>query len=322
MKTYKHSATFNSLKRTREQVAGNLTSAQYLNTLDMLLWKAMEPIALECSPFFYNYLAKCVAHQAIHPNSKYTSGDKTTLPTILFQALIESKTDPLAAFIRVRKLYINRGLLFGLVSTFLRTAEPYKKLQSAFASLPKVILRTRRAAIEAALGSTAPDALYSAIQQVEYWDNRARIWKNIIVEKYTRMALGQAQKTYVDFNHFVDLDDVSQIYLMVTSKAVDRCDARLGVLTTFIQNWLKGARSQVAELASGQGDESLEDLAEKLGDSMDLGAVWPDTTAEALQEISYKSQVVDPEGFVRMHLGIPQYVTQHDRQTLLSFAIQ
>lgn len=321
MKTYTHSATFNSLKKTKEQIVGNLTSAQYLNTLDMLLWKALEPIAMECGPFFYNYLAKCVAHQAVHPNSKYTSGNKKALPPILFQALTEYKTDPRAAFLRVRKLYINRGLLFGMISTFLKTAEPYKELQSAFVSVPKIILRTRRAAVESALGASSQDSLYAAIQQVEYWDQRARAWKSVIVEKYTRMALGQAQKTYVDFNHYVELDDVSQIYLMVTSKAVDRCDARLGVLTTFIQNWLKGARSQVADLAAGQTDESLEDLAEKLGDSMDLGAVMPDTTAEVLQEIAYKAQVVDPEGFVRINLGIPQYMNQQDRQTLLSFAL-
>lgn len=322
MKTYSHSLTFNSLKRTKEQVAGNLTSAQYLNTLDMLLWKALEPIALECPSFFYTFMSKCVAYQSVYPNSKYTSGEKGVLPTILMQMLLESKLDPAAAFAKARKLYINRGLLFGMISTFLKIAEPYERLHSAFSDIPKYEQRSLCKALETALGARDPNTLYQAIRQVEYWDKRARAWKNVILEKYTRMALGQAQKTYVDFNHYVDLDDVTQIYLMVAAKAVDRCDARRGVLTTFIQNWLKGARSQVSELASGQKDDSLEELYDKLGDSMDIGSVAPDTTVEDTQAVSYRAQVVDPDGIVRTSLGIPQYVTQYDRQTLLSFAFE
>jgi|GEM_PF-4700545 len=322
MKTYSHSLTFNSLKRTKEQVAGNLTSAQYLNTLDMLLWKALEPIALECPSFFYTFMSKCVAYQSVYPNSKYTSGEKGVLPTILMQMLVESKIDPVAALAKARKLYINRGLLFGMISTFLKIAEPYERLHSAFSDIPKYEQRSMCQALEIALGARDSNTLYQAIRQVEYWDKRARAWKNVILEKYTRMALGQAQKTYVDFNHYVDLDDVTQIYLMVAAKAVDRCDARRGVLTTFIQNWLKGARSQVSELASGQKDDSLEELYEKLGDSMDIGCVAPDTSAEDSQALAYRAQVHDPEGVVRTVLGIPQYVTQHDRQTLLSFAFE
>lgn len=321
MRHYSHSVTFNSLKKTKEQVAGNLTSAQYLNTLDMLLWKALEPIALECPSFFYNFLAKCVAYQTVNPNSKYTSGTKASLPQTLMQALIDQETDPVAAFVKSRKLFINRGLLFGMVSTFLKIAEPYPDLHSAFTTLPKYEVRTRTRSLELALGAKDPTALYHAIRQVAYWDKRARAWKNVILEKYTRMTLGQAQKTYVDFNHFVDLDDVSQIYLMVASKAVDRCDARRGVLTTFIQNWLKGARSQVADLAVDQWDESLEELADKMGDSLDLGAVLPDRMMEVMQHLSYKAQIADPEGLVRTQLGIPQYVSQQDKQILLSFAI-
>ncbi|MGE8453806.1 MAG: hypothetical protein ACN6OP_24995, partial [Pseudomonadales bacterium] len=120
----------------------------------------------------------------------------------------------------------------------------------------------------------------------------------------------------------VPLDDVAQIHLLVTSKAIDRCDSRMGVLTTFITRWLKSARAQVADEAKGHADESLDAMAETLGDSMALGAVMPDTTTEAIQEIAYKALQADPDGVVRTAMGIPQYVSAKHRDTLLTFALE
>jgi hypothetical protein len=324
MKSYAHSTVFNTLKQTVEDLQSNLTSAQYLHTLDFFIWKALSPIAAECPSFFYNYVAKCVAHQALHPNSKYTSEpSKDVLPLQLFNALSTEQHNPEAAFDFSRKLYLNRGLLFGLISKFLKETSEYKALQSAFHTVSNpAVLRSKLAEAEMRVGATTPANLYPAVKQVEYWDDKARHWKEMIVQKYTRMALMSAKRTYVDFNHYVPLDDVSQIHLLVTSKAIDRCDPRMGVLTTFINRWLKSARAQVAEEAKGQADDSLEAMAESLGDSMSLGAVLPDTTSEEIQEIAYKAQLADPEGVVRTMMGIPQYVSAKHRDTLLTFALE
>ena len=323
-KAYAHSVVFNQLKRTVESIQGNLTSGDYLNTLDFFLWKALAPIAAECPSFFYNYIAKCVAHQALHPNSKYTSEpSKDVLPLQLFNALSTEQHDPAAAFEFSRKLYLNRGLLFGLLAKFLKETNEYRAMQSAFwTTSSPAVLRTKLAEAEARIGAINPSKLYPAITQVLYWDEKARRWKGMIVQKYTRLALNSAQATYVDFNHEVPLDDVAQIHLLVTSKAIDRCDSRMGVLTTFITRWLKSARAQVADEAKGHADDSLDEMAETLGDSMSLGAVMPDTTTEAIQEIAYKALQADPEGVVRTAMGIPQYVSAKHRDTLLTFAME
>jgi hypothetical protein len=319
---YSHSLTFHTLKHTQEHVTGNLTSAQYLNTLDMLIWRALEPIALNCPDFFYNYMAKCVAHQTVYSSSKYTSGNKLLLPLQLAQALMLRTTQPDQAIAKCRKMYINRGLLLGLSNVFIKIAAPYLELQKSMPNgFTKPEYRSLCASIEQSLSCVDPQGLYQAIQQTIYWDSKACEWRNVIVEKYTRMALGQAQKTYVDFGHVVDLDDISQIYLMVSGKAIDRCDARRGVLTTFIQNWLKGARSQVGDLANSLQNDSLEELYEAHGDDTELGYTEFDTTTEEMQAISYAAQIADPDGLVRTSLGIPQYISAHDRQILLKYAV-
>ncbi len=324
MKSYTHSTVFNELKRTVEDIQENLSSGDYLNTLDFFIWRALAPIAAECPMFYYNYIAKCVAHQALHPNSKYTSEpSKDVLPLQLFNALAAQEQDPEAAFDYSRKLYLNRGLLFGLLSKFLKETSEYKAMQSAFWSTNNpALFRSKLAEAEERVGCVHPGRLYPAITQVTYWTDHARDWKEKILQKYTRLALNNARATYVDFNHFVPLDDVAQIHLLVTSKAIDRCDSRMGVLTTFITRWLKSARAQVADEAKSQADDSLEAMAETLGDSMSLGAVLPDTTSEEIQEIAYKAFIADPEGVTRTAMGIPQYVSAKHRDTLLAFALE
>lgn len=313
---YQHSETFNTLKSTRELIQGNPTSSQYLQTLDYLLWNALAPIAAECLSFFLGFISKCVAVQTLNPNTKYSSRNRNELPSLFFN--IVTATNQTEIFELSKKLRLNRGLLFAMINSHQRTTEGYKELHSIFnkSSLTKRMNAIKR--IEEAVGCHSSTRLYPAIDQIEYWDKKARWFKSLIVQKYTRMAMLQAQKTYVDFNHSVSLDDISQIYMLIVNKAIDRCDSRLGVLTTFIQGWLPTARSTVSKMASTQFDESYEALSEE-GDSFAFSSD-PDRSFEAIQEMSYLAYRIDPEGLVRASLGIPQYVTAQQRTILNKYA--
>jgi len=122
----------------------------------------------------------------------------------------------------------------------------------------------------------------------------------------------------------VKLNDVVQIYLMVLNRAVDRCDARQGVLTTFIQNWYKSARSEIADLSKTQTDVSYESIAEEHGDSASdiLGFAELDTGSEMLEHIAYTAKQIDKHGYVRAPLGIPEYVTRSQRELLELFIVE
>lgn len=316
MATYTHSKSFDILKTTKEKITTNYTSLQYLQTLNHFLWKALTPIAQQCPNLFKGYLCKIVARQTLKSSAKFTSNDRHMLPAQLFNTLSASDDK----FVEhAMNLNINRGLLFGFISFFLNKLNIYKALhQKAKVS---VVTRSLCWQVETQLGANHDGDLYVAIMEVEYWAAKARKWKDQIVEKYTRMALLQAQSTYKDYNHTVELDDVVQVYLLVVSKSIDRCDARHGVITTFMQSWFKSAKSEVARLAEGSNDSSYEGLQEEHGDAIHdiLGTTDPDNSAELWQHIAYIARRCDPEGLVRTHMHIPQYVTLKQRRLLEEF---
>lgn len=319
-KQYEHSKAFDVFKNTKEKISENYTSLQYLQTLDYFLWQSIKPIAAECPSLFYNYLVKVVVRQSLKPSAKLTSDDRLKLPIHLFNIL--TNADPAQAFEASRLLYINRGILFGFVSLFLNKLNLYAELNKSIYNISPVIRSTLIHRIEQHIGLRQNGMLYPALMQVAHWDKKARWWKSLIIEKYTRMAVLQAQRTYKDFNHYVPLDDVVQIYLVVVSRAIDRCDARQGVLTTFIQNWFKSARGEVARMAENQQDASYESLTEDYGDAIHdvVGVTLPDLTEELRNHLAYVASIADPVGLVRTALGIPQFVTRNQRMLLEELA--
>lgn len=321
-KNYTHSKVFDTLKGIREDIDKNLSSLQYLQTLDHFLWKALEPIAAECPSLFFNYIAKVVARQALRASAKLTSDDRTKLPIYLFNTLVAANTDSKKAFESAKTLHLNRGIFFGFVSLFLNKTRKYVAIHNGTLHIPDpAARRTYLYNVERSLGLRPGGKLYAAILQVESWDTKARKFKDSIVQKYTRMTLLQAKATYQKYNHYVELDDVIQTYMMVVNRAINRCDSRHGVLTSFIQNWYKSAKGDVAKLAEGQTDQSYESLTEDYGDSVHeiLGVSLPDEDRELREHVAYISKAIDPVGLVRTSLGIPEYVSPAMRSILHEF---
>lgn len=313
---YEHSRAFESLKTVKEKIQTNYTSLQYLQTLNHFLWRALTPIATECPELFKGYLCKIVARQTLKSSAKFTSNDRQKLPVQLFNTLRASEVKLVD---QAKEMHINRGLLFGFLAFFLNRLTEYKRLHELASD--GVVTRSRCWSIERSVGLRDQGELYQAIKDIEYWYGFARQWKDQIIEKYTRMALLQAQSTYKDYNHVVKLDDVVQIYLVVVSRAIDRCDSRHGVITTFMQSWFKSAKSEVAKLAEGHQDSSYEGLIEEHGDAVHdlLGTVSPDQSSEMWQHVAYIGMQVDPVGLVRTALQIPQYASLKHQRLLKEF---
>lgn len=320
MKTYIHSKVFDIFKTTKEKISTNLTSFQYLSTLDFFLWNGVEPVAIECPKLYLNYVAKVVAKQSLKASAKLTSDDITKLPIHLFNMVTSS---PEAAFKISKLMYINRGLMFGFLSFFRNSLAYYEELHKGADNLNEALRRTLIYRIEQSIGVRSQGNLHAALLQAAYWDNKARWFKALIVEKYTRMAILQAKSTYKDYNHYVELDDVIQIYMLVVNRAIDRCDARQGVLTTFIQNWFKSAKGEIAKLSRNQMDQSYDCLIADAGDLIHetLGVAMPDVSLELKQHVSYVSKQVDRIGLVRTWLNIPNFVSLNHKKILLRNAI-
>lgn len=311
--SYAHSNTFGSLKSIKEGIVGNLTSVQYLSTLDLFLHNAIELIHRTAPSFAYAFASKAVARQTLKPATKYSRNERGTLPTHLFNLLV---TGDIHHFF---ELNLNRGLLFGLISEFLCIVNTHTRIhnceiKATVAKEVEVRLHTQDQ-----LGMDYAYNLYAVSAEVRFWEAKAQWFKSLIVQKYVRMALMHSQGTYKELKHSYPLDDIIQIYLTYLSKAIDRCDTRQGVLTTFITSWFKSARAEAAQCAKDGYHKSYEAMIEN-GSSLE--EVLPDTEYEALEHIAAVAKSIDQQGIVRASLHIPEFLSSKQKAVLQLFIVE
>jgi hypothetical protein len=161
--------------------------------------------------------------------------------------------------------------------------------------------------------------LYAATRQSRYYAKKAYWFKELIVQKYTRLSLNSAKKTYEDTDYQFKLDDMIQIYMTYLSKAIDRCDARQGVLTTFIQTWFYSAKAEIVKILANEAKtQSYDELMEN---GLNHSHVEPDSKYEALQHLCVVAKTLDPHGALRFGFGIPETFRSADRKILQAFLI-
>lgn len=297
--SYQHSETFAKLKDVKEHIKVNLTSYQWLATLDHFIESAIDPIATAYPEYLDNYFAKVVAWQTTKPNVKFSRNAKEVLPVLLFNSLT---SDGIKKREYQKAMLLNRGVLFGVINSYIRLTNSFMALHDP---LNRMKRSPRMLAIKRTEELTSPH-LYSATLQVRYWAAKAYWFKELIVQKYVRMTLMAAKRTYTDIKHRQKLDDVVQTYLVYLSRAIDRCDSRQGVLTTFIQTWFYSAK---AEIQRGLAEEQHSSYEEMIENGLFVSATMPDCKYEALQHVAATAKKLDPEGVLRYACGIPEFLT-------------
>ena len=106
---YKHSEVFAEVKAIKEDIKVNLTSLQYLQILDYYLWNSLQFIIKISPNFFLCYLSKVIAYQQIHPMSKLSSESRESITNNFYNYVTTQDIE------YVKKLYLNRGLYFGII---------------------------------------------------------------------------------------------------------------------------------------------------------------------------------------------------------------
>lgn len=301
MASYQHSETFAQLKNIKEELPGNCTTYQLLSTLDYFIESAIDPIATAWPDWLDNYYAKVVAWQYVRPSVKFSRSPRGCSPHLLFNML--TTDDPVEKRRWQKEMFLNRGMLFGLIALFLKSSAGFMRLHDPTNRVP---LRKRLLLIAMAEERTSP-YLHAAVLQTRYWSDRARWFKDIIMQKYTRLALMNAKRTYQQVNCLKDLDDIVQTFLLYMNKAIDRCDSRQGVLTVFIQTWFYSARTEVQKQVGDSIASSYDDLGD-WGHSINF--TDPDTSFEDVQHLASLARKIDPAGVLRHALGIPEFLSR------------
>lgn len=315
MSKYSHSTSFATLKATNETIKKNLTSHQYLTILDNHLYNAVSALVTG-TRFFDLFLGQIIGWQTNNPRRK-TCGvgrhDLVNLSTLYF--LTE---DPKQRVKIIRKMKLHRNILTEAIQRWLDVVAQYPELAKQVGS-PEVLLKLD------SLNSVArvrPGwSLHAIHQEVKYWLGQVRDFKESIIQKYTRTTIMKAQRDYVALGCPGRLDDFVQIYMMTMSKAIDKCDADRGVLTTHIDNWLLSAKNTAQDQANDKHDINQ---TVPLDDAVQETSVCDEEDRERqalIMRVRTVSKVFDPEGYGRISLGITEHLTQEDRQILRALAV-
>lgn len=319
-KNYSHSRVFADYKVIHEDIQGNLTSLEYLQILDFLLKKAWAPVVALCPCFSRNFVSKVLGYSCVKSAIKLSSDDRDKLFVHIFNFL--SSQDTKSSISSFENIHLNRGIISGMVNFFLELGEKYEEMWSPFNDTPlnEKMQKTQKIFLALGLKDKDKDKFFAVYKNVKYWHDRALSFRSKILQKYVRMALLSAKKAYDEYHHIMDLDDITSIYIMTVGKAIDRCDSRLGVLTTFIQNWLQSARSEVQNIINSIiQSSSYETIVDECPESDIFPVISPSTSYENMQYISYQAKKIDSDGCLRISLGIPEILTASQQKYLLNY---
>lgn len=313
MSAYSHSETFAQLRGINESISSNLSSVQYMRTLDDLLNKCVLSI-FSSSKFVDIFLMKVLAWQSVNPRRKSCAcgrGNLSSYATLVL--LLDTPEDKMKAF---SKIGLDRGITSEMIRRYLQVMEAY----SSIVNNPVVTTEdvSESVSLLASIGSHEELHPYGAYLQVKFWFEKACSFRSMILEKYVRLCLSNAQQDYVALDHVVPLNDIIQVYLMAASKAIDKCDPERGVLTTHIQHWLMSAKNTVTRaytdgIKTVNVDLSTSAFLDKVAaaqDSNEVEAFSNETTDSKLERLDtiYRvrqiAEFFDPRGYARLVLNI------------------
>jgi hypothetical protein len=316
--------SLDTLKTVKERLDHNYTSYQLLTVLDKLLWKALWPIVCN-TEFIDRVLANVLGWSSSNPRRKLSSLPKERFTTYVVAYL--AADDPRTKFRVLKRMRLERNILFHVLDRFNRLCDSYPRTTTP----PPSIINSVRA--------TQPNRLWFASRESCYWHQQASDFKSMIVEKYMRFVMMEAQSFYQQQRQHnphltFDLDDIAQNFILTVSKAIDKCDAQQGTLTSYIQNWIKDAKgnpslrgeygiaytipaSQRRSIALSEKDKtvniSISLACEDLNELESVSNTEQEYERQQLTDtIRLLAKRADPLGISRMFLGVQEILDPNE----------
>ena len=170
---------------------------------------------------------------------------------------------------------------------------------------------------------SSSQSLYSGIRASKFWIAEFVKLKELILQKYYRFIINTAQSDFKSLGHTVSLDDMAQNYVLVSSKALDKCDYEQGTLTSYLQLWLKSAKHKITKkgsisntvssfISDGTSSESnyvrLDDAS--LLDKDEL--VQEERIDDHITHVRLLLKEMDPTGIIRLSMGIEEILNKEE----------
>lgn len=312
---YETSSIFDTLKNTQERIQVNYSTEQYLNALDNLLFRSVEPILRSCS-YLDNLVAALLAWYADSSRYRISRHDKEETISRLMCFVVAVSPDSKLALLK--DVHFDRNILMTFTDMFLKACDAYQRDCESLAGKRQIKLLLSVREHEALMGHDPAlhSSLYAAVKQSRYWLNQAITLRSMVLEKYYRLIITEGRGYYEAMKYSVDLSDTIQSMVVEACRALDKCDQQKGTLTTYLRRWVHGVRGKPSGLErdtayaipSSARDSMihksvpLSDLEEEL-ESLDGVA----DNNEDILSVRQIARIADPTGLARFEMGIEEY---------------
>lgn len=323
---YENSKVFSILKVQNDHMEGNLTTSQYLETLDRYLSGALQVIT-ENTRFMDVVIIGLIGWQEENYRRRVSLMSKRDFIAAATMWLLQTRKKKAEGIVGLR---LDRGVALLACHAFLEACEPYEKVTAGKSIESQeelsIVLNTERRLLIP--GGNLCHAIALAKHQTEL----AAKYRGAILSKYFKLAIMSAQRDYVQyFNCRISLDDMCSEYILASARAIDKCDYEKGPLTTHIRNWFFTARKHCARRYDhGRNESELPDDQgssagyESTDEESEYGSTELSTEAvdvaliriESSDTIRFLAKLADPLGEARKALGIEEILSIKEKKLL------
>ena len=224
------------LASSKEEISREVHTPTLLSVLDDLLYQAFEPLYRETA-FFRRLLMQVVLYATEDNRRRVSLIDKGKMNAWLLKAIYDNKFD----FYTMAKL--DRGIYVDLISQCVELLEPIVHIEQKIVhGKNRVQFLEQRKRLSLLLG-TPQDRLYPMYQWVSSYLKQYLKFKEMIISRYYRLIYHEANRVYHTESKRIDTADLCKNLVLSTWRAIDRCDASQGVLTSFIQRSFLNAKT-------------------------------------------------------------------------------
>lgn len=323
----------------------NLTGEQIQKVMDMLLYKALEPIVLH-SQIFDSQVAYILTLVANNRKRKLSSVPREELIENLCTYL--THTDPVYKFKVFRNCRIERSFIHGFLRRFIDLNRDYLRAYQAFIINSNEETKTQVDNMAyIAAGVTSRRHMYTMLTISEAYLKKFYEFRTTILNNYVRHSSTQAKSHMsASQSNQIDFKDLKQSILKAIVVALDKYDSGKGALTTYINWWILNAQtcsadheygvaytipqSQKRKLAEGKSNEvnfstSLDAMHKQgEGDDRNLHASLTDghvmgddfERLENQQLVQLLAKEVDRDGVARLTMDIGEFFTREEREIM------
>lgn len=239
----KHKDNDIALLCLKERLTENLSSFQIAATLDDLILKALTPI-LETG-ILEKCLVEVLPFTMSNKRRKFSAMDREDFIDKLFTLIVTTNNSNKIAIIK--ELRLERTIYFTTFKLFFNATEQLDANFQAYTSSP-LYSREESIAYENLLNMASSlnmsiNQMISRRQEALYWYNLAIQFKQMVTEKFVRLAYVEASKAITSTNLNISKSDLFRDLIMSISKAIDKYDSAEGPLTNYIKWWFMDAKN-------------------------------------------------------------------------------